>query len=381
MVQNQDHGGIKGKIRLAKPYLGNKQSLITLIEEVLDSGFLTQGKYVTQFEQEVAAYLGVKHAIAVSSGTAALHLALLALGIGPGDEVIVPTYTFPATANVVELVGAKPVLVDVDLDTYNIQVEHIRRAISLKTKAIIPVHLFGNPADMNPIMEIARAHGLAVIEDAAGALGSEYKGRKCGTIGTLGCFSFHPRKIITTGEGGMVVTDNDSLAERIRILRNHGMETVGSQHDFIVSGFNYRMNELEATLGVTQMHEIQEIIDERQRFADLYRDLLKDLSNVSLQKVLPDCTTVWQAFVIHFNDRNIDPVLKTLRNAGIEANIGTHALHLLQFYRDKYGYDPSDCPNAAELYSQGLALPFYNGMTLESSEQVVRTLRKAMDED
>jgi len=377
MVQEQTPGDIK--IRLAKPYLGDRQDLIALIEEVLDSGFLVQGKNVACFERQVAEYLGVKHAIAVSSGTAALHLSLIALGVGDGDEVIVPAYTFPATANVVELVGARPVLVDVDLETYNVLVEQIEGAISPKTKAIIPVHLFGNPADMDSVMEIAVEHNLSVIEDAAGALGSEYKGRKCGTIGTFGCFSFHPRKVITTGEGGMVVTDNAALAEQIRILRNHGMQTNGSQHEFVAAGFNYRMNELEAALGIVQMQEIDKIIAERQRLAELYVGLLKDAPGVIFQKTLPDSLSVWQAFVIHFNDGDVALLLETLRNARIEANIGTYALHLLQFYRDKYAYDSSDYPNAAELYSQGLALPIYDDMSVESVKQVTAVLKGDME--
>ncbi|MEM2001617.1 MAG: DegT/DnrJ/EryC1/StrS family aminotransferase [Thermoproteota archaeon] len=367
---------MRGKIRLSKPYLGDKQRLISLLEEALDSGFLVQGKYVAQFEQQIADYLGVKHAVAVSSGTAALHLALIALGIGPGDEVIVPAYTFPATANVVELVGARPVLVDVDLETYNIQVEQIEKALSPNTRAIIPVHLFGNPVNMDPIMEIAKRHNLWVVEDAAGALGSTYKGKKCGTIGHLGCFSFHPRKIITTGEGGMVVTDNDELANRIRILRNHGIQMDGSQIDFIAAGFNYRMNELEAILGIIQMREIQRIITERQRLADLYMDALRGTVDIVFQKILPNCTTVWQAFVVRFKDRDRDSIIKILQNASIESNIGTYALHILKFYSKKYGYKPLDYPNALNLCSRSLALPFYNGMVHENVMQVVDTLRE-----
>ena len=381
MVQEQNARGIDIHVRLSRPYLGDKRRLMSLIEEVLDSGFLVQGKYVAQFEQQVADYLGVKHAIAVSSGTAALHLSLIALGLGAGDEVIVPTYTFPATANVVELVGAKPVLVDVDLETYNIQVEEIERAISTNTKAIITVHLFGNPADMDPIMEIAKKHDLWVIEDAAGALGSTYKGRKCGTIGHVGCFSFHPRKIITTGEGGMVVTNEDDVAEQIRSLRNHGMKVIGEKIDFIAAGFNYRMNELEAVLGIIQMRDIQEIISERQRLAGLYMDALKSVPGIAFQKILPDCTTVWQAFVVRFRDRDSGPILKFLRDANIEANIGTYAIHLLQCYSEKYGYKPTYYPNAAELWDRTIALPFYNGMTFQDVMDVVKTLEVVLNEN
>ena len=377
MVQEKAARNIDIQIRLSRPYLGDKYKLMSLIEEVLDSGFLVQGRYVAQFEQRVADYLGVKHAIAVSSGTAALHLSLIALGIGLGDEVIVPAYTFPATANVVELIGTKPVLVDVDLETYNIQLEQIERAISTNTKAIIPVHLFGNPVDMGPIMEIAKKHNVWVIEDAAGALGSTYKSQKCGTIGHLGCFSFHPRKIVTTGEGGMVVTNNDDIAEQVRSLRNHGMKVIGEKVDFITAGFNYRMNELEAVLGIIQIEEIQKVISERQRLAELYMDALTSIPSIEFQKVLPNCTTVWQAFVVRFRNRDGGSILKFLRGANIEANIGTYALHLLKFYVDKYGYKLSDYPNAAELYSRSLALPFSNGIALEDIVQVVDTLKES----
>jgi perosamine synthetase len=379
MVQEQKPNAMK--VRLSKPHLGNKQNLIGVIEDILDSGFLVQGKYVCRFEQEVAGYLGVKHGVAVSSGTAALHLSLVVLDIGPGDEVVVPAYTFPATANVVELVGAKPVLVDVDLDTFDIQVERIKEAITSKTKAIIPVHLFGNPADMDRICEISRTYGLTVIEDAAGALGSKYKGRNCGTIGTLGCFSFHPRKIITAGEGGMVVTDDDRLAERIRSFRNHGIQTMRFHHDFIAAGFNYRFNELGAALGINQMNEIQNIIEERQRLAKSYMDFLKSIPGISFQKTLPGATTIWQSFVIRYQMKDIGSILERLRKAGIEATIGTYAIHLLQFYKKKYHYKPSDYPNTAVFYSQNIALPFYNGMPLEIIEQVVATLREVGDED
>ncbi len=375
MVQKQN------VVRLSKPYFGNKQKLVAMIEDILESGIFVQGKYVSYFEKMVAEYLGIKNAIAVSSGTAALHISLVALGIGPGDEVIVPAYTFPATANVVELVGAKPVFVDVDKDTYNISIEQIERSITKRTKAIIPVHLFGNPADMDPIMEIAKSYNLYVIEDAAGALGSTYKGKKCGTIGDLGCFSFHPRKIVTTGEGGMVVTNDDNLANKVRILRNHGMEIRGSKIDFIDAGFNYRMNELEAILGIVQMEIIEEIVEERQNLANLYMDALRDISGISFQKVLSNCTTSWQAFVIRLDVNDNTSILKLLREANIEVNIGTYALHLLHFYFNKYGYKPLDYPNAAALFAKSLALPFYNGISTTDIFKVVETCRRIVNEN
>jgi dTDP-4-amino-4,6-dideoxygalactose transaminase len=361
------------QIRLAKPYIEDLGKVYSLFEEILKSGFLMQGRFVPLFEEMIAQYLNIKHAIAVNSGTSALHLSLLAVGIGPGDEVIVPAYTFPATVNVVEIVGAKPVLVDVDLDTYNISIQKIQESISPSTKAIIPVHLFGNPADMDPIMEIAEKHKLWVIEDSAGALGSTYKARKCGTIGHLGCFSFHPRKLITTGEGGMVVTNDDILAERIRSLRNHGIEKKNNI-DFVVPGFNFRMSELQAALGVAQMKEIDKMIEERRQLAGFYQKFLREMGEIVLQKVLPSSTSVWQAFVVRLIYHDNSQIIKDLSEHNIESTIGTYAIHMLSFYRKKYGFKPDDFPNAYELYIRNLALPFYNGLSLEDMQKVADTL-------
>lgn len=379
MVQGQDLSRVK--IRLSKPYFGDKKNLMTMIEDILESGFLVQGNYVAQFEKRVPDYLEVKHAVAVSSGTAALHIALVALGIGPGDEVIIPAYTFPATANVVELVGGKPVFVDIDLNKYTIQADNIAKVISPRTKAIIPVHLFGNPSDMDPIMELARTHGLAVLEDAAGALGSEYKREKCGTIGTLGCFSFHPRKIITTGEGGMIITKDDLLAESLRRLRNHGMKAAGPVYDLVTPGFNYRLSEIGAALGMSQVNDLQDRIRGRQKLAGYYQDLLGHIPEVSVQRAPADATVAWQAFVVRLRERKNGPIINRLREKGIETTIGTYALHVLKFYQNKYHFLPSDYPNAAILFTECLALPFYNGMSMEMIDEIVKALKETLDEN
>ena len=379
MVQGQDLSRVK--IRLSKPYFGDKQNLMTMIEDILECGFLVQGNHVAQFEKRVAEYLGVNHAVAVSSGTAALHIALVALGIGPGDEVIVPAYTFPATANVVERVGGEPVFMDIDLNTYTIQADNITKAISPRTKAIIPVHLFGNPSDMDLIMEVASARGLSVVEDAAGALGSEYKREKCGTMGTLGCFSFHPRKIITTGEGGMVVTGDDLLVESLRRLRNHGMKAAGPVLDLVMPGFNYRLSETGAALGLSQVNDLQDRIIERQKLARYYKNLLEHIPEVSVQSAQVGATEAWQAFVVRLRERKNGPIIKRLKEKGIETTIGTHALHVLRFYQKKYDFLPSDYPNAARLFAECLALPFYNGMSLQMIEEVVKVLKETLDEN
>lgn len=379
MVQGQNLSRVK--IRLSKPYLGDKQNLMTMIEDILEHGFLVQGNYVGKFEKQVADYLGVKYAVAVSSGTAALHIALVALGIGPGDEVIVPAYTFPATANVVEIVGAKPIFVDVDLHTYNVDIEEIEKVISARTKAIIPVHLFGNPAEMDSIQKIGKDHGLAVIEDAAGALGSTYRGKKCGTSGTMGCFSFHPRKIITTGEGGMVVTMDDLLVESLRGLRNHGMKAAGPVFDLVTPGFNYRLSEIGAVLGMSQVNDLQARIRGRQKLAGYYKNLLEHIPEVSVQSAQAGATVAWQAFVVRLCERKNGPIIKRLKEKGIETTIGTYALHVLKFYQKKYHFLPSGYPNAVRLYTECLALPFYNGMSLEMIEEVVKALKETLNEN
>ncbi len=364
------------KIRLSKPYYGDVKKLKKMIDEIIESGYLVQGKYVEQFEGMVADYLGVKHAVAVSSGTAALHLAALSIGISPEDEVIVPAYTFPATANVIELIGAKAVLVDVDADTYNICPKKIEEKITEKTKAIMPVHLFGNPVDMDEIMGIANKYGLKVIEDSAGAFGTEYKGRKCGAIGDVGCFSFHPRKLITTGEGGMVVTNNDEIAEKVMVLRNHGISYRQSGIDFVVAGFNYRMNEIEAAMGIVQLEKINEIIKERERVYSEYIKLLKDIPFVVPQLVREGNKAVLQAFVIKLENMSNKEVISKLIESGVEANIGTYALNELSYYKAQEG----ECPVSSKLYKSCVALPFYNEMSREEIEKVVVELKNILEE-
>ncbi|HOK79241.1 MAG TPA: DegT/DnrJ/EryC1/StrS family aminotransferase [bacterium] len=372
---------MKKKIRLSRPCIENKDAVLDLARKILETGFFTQGKYVSLFENQIARYLGIKYAIAVSSGTAALHLSLIATGIKPGDEVIVPAYTFPATANGVELLNAKPVLVDVDLDTFNISTNQIETRITSRTKAIIPVHLFGNPANMDEILSMAKKYNLWVIEDAAGAFGSIYKGKKCGTIGNVGCFSWHPRKLITTCEGGMIVTNNCKIAEAVYILRNHGIKKVGSHYDLAIPGFNYRMNELEAILGLVQMKKIKKRLKERQKLAAFYLRKLNNIEEIAVQKVYPDCINSWQAFVIRFlNAKDQKLVMKKFQELHIETGIGTYALNLLSFYSSKYNLQPSSYPNAKNLYSNSLAIPFYNGMKRTDACLVVKILKDFLHE-
>lgn len=369
------------EIRLSKPSVVDRRNVISLFKKILDNGFFVQGKYVSDLERIFSNYLKSRHAIAVSSGTAALHLSLLALGLKKTDEVIVPAYTFPATANVIEIVGAKPVIIDVDINTYNIDTRLIEKYITRRTKAIIVVHIFGNPANMTEIMKIARKHGIYVIEDAAGALGSKFKGTNCGTIGDIGCFSFHPRKIVTTGEGGMIVTDNEDFAEKILMLRNHGIRRTHSETEIVLPGFNYRMNEFEAILGIAQMKKIECLIRERQRLARIYRREFSKMRNIKCQVVSKNSTNSWQAFVIRLlNVHRTDCVIKKMKEKGIEVNLGTYAIHLLKYYREKYKIVPSDYPNATSLYYSSLAVPFYNGLRETIIKKVVKSLKEVLYE-
>ena len=360
-------------IRLTIPEIGEEE--VQAVAKVLHSGYLVQGEHVHEFERLVAEYVGVRHAVAVSSGTAALHLALLALDIGPADEVIVPDFTFPATANVVELARAKPVLVDIDLATYNVDVRQIRSAITKRTKAIMPVHLFGQPADMEPILQIAQEYGLFAIEDAACALGAEYHGRKCGAMGHIGCFSFHPRKAITTGEGGMLVTDDDAAAERVRRLRNHGVVTVDGHNCFELAGFNYRMTDFQGALGAVQMRRLEGIIARRIELAGLYDQALARMPSIVRPVKMDGVRHIWQSYVILVNEGvRRDGVLKNLREQGIEATIGTYALSVQPHYAGMGGV----LPNSHRAYAQSLCLPLHTRMSAADVEEIGECLERAV---
>lgn len=361
-------------IRLVIPEIGDEE--IAAVAEVLRSGYLVQGQHVAGFERLVADYIGVRHAVAVSSGTAALHLALAALEIGPGDEVLVPDFTFPATANAVALLGATPVLVDVDPATANVRPEAMAAALSPRTRALLPVHLFGQPADMQPILELAAAHDLPVIEDAACALGAAYHGRFCGTLGRLGCFSFHPRKAITTGEGGMIVTDDDALAERLRLLRNHGMTPGPGGMSFTLPGFNYRLTEMQGALGEVQMGRLETIIAQRSALAELYQTALAGEPRLLRPQVIPDVRPVWQSYVLRLAEPlERAAVMARLRADGIESTIGTYAVSV----QPAFAAAGAVCPGSVEAYHRGLCLPLHSRMSAADVELVVDSLLRALE--
>lgn len=364
-------------IKLCVPSIGDEECLA--VERVLRNGQLVHGEECELFEQELGAYLGCQDVVVVSSGTAALHLALLAVGIGQGDAVIVPDFTFPATINVVELVGARPIFVDVDVETYNMTADNIRCAINEwqgpdKIKAIMPVHEFGCPADMTAIMKIAKEYNLLVIEDAACGLGAIHNGKKVGTLGQLGCFSFHPRKAITTGEGGAIVTNDAELAKKLRVWRNHGIQRDDNGIDFILPGFNYRMTNFQATLGRVQLLKFDSWLIERKRLHKIYSENL-----ISSKIFLPADVKghAWQTFMIRLSDLcDRNRIIEILKERGIETNIGANALHMLSYYAQKYNIDCEKAMgnNSEQLYKFGLALPLYQGLDSEMVECVCKEL-------
>jgi perosamine synthetase len=347
--------------RLSKPSISSQE--IQAVTKVLKSGFLVQGSHVAQFEQAICRYLDVDYAVAVNSGTSALHLALLVLEIGPGDEVIIPDYTFPATANVIALTGARPVVVDIEPKTLNIDPAQIESRITKKTKAIMPVHIFGQSAEMDPILAMARKYKLKVIEDAACALGAIYKKRLCGTMGDVGCFSFHPRKVITTGEGGIIVTRHKKLADQLKILRNHGMIYQDNKVDFACPGFNYRMTEIGGAIGLVQMKKLNRVILNHQKIAKLYIKNLSDCPEVTLPHVESFNNHVFQSFAILLKDaRRRDQLIAFLKQRNIESNFGTYALHQLRFYKEQYRLNKASFPVAEDISKRAVALPLFEGL-------------------
>ncbi|HET8527383.1 MAG TPA: DegT/DnrJ/EryC1/StrS family aminotransferase [Gaiellaceae bacterium] len=353
----------RADVRLAKPPVGEEE--LAEIREVLESGQLTMGPKVLEFERLLAPLAGTPHAVAVSSGTAALHVAILALGIGPGDEVLVPSYTFPATGNVVALAGATPVLVDVDPLTMNIDPADAARRVTPRTKAVLAVHLFGRPARLEELPA-----GLAVVEDAAGALGARRGERPCGSLGALACFSFHPRKIVTTGEGGAVTTGDDALAERARSLRHHGWTPSDAYVDMPAPAFNYRLSDVLAALGVPQLRRFDELYEAYDRVARGYTERLAGIGGVVTPSTDSGDRHGWQAYVIQVDER--DRVLAGLRAEGIQCQIGTYALHRLGAYRDQAG----PFPGADAAFERALALPLHTGLGEDELDRVAQALDK-----
>ena len=357
------------------------------LKEPLMSGWLTSGPKVREFEQLFAERHGVKYALAVTSATTALHLALVALGIKEGDEVIVPAFTWVSTANVVLYCGAKVVFVDIDPFTFNINPEDLSKRITSKTKAIIPVHLFGLCADMDKIKEIAG--NIPLVEDGACAAGASYKGTPAGGLGTIGCFSFHPRKSVTTGEGGMITTNDDELAEIMGMLRNHGASISEEQRhhgakpymlpDFNALGYNYRMTDLQGAVGVVQIKKLDQFINEREKWANFYTKELDSIPWLRTPKHGADYKHGWQSFVT-FVDESKSPasrneIMELLQQQGISTRPGTHAIHMLNFYKEKFNIQPSDYPGAQAANNYSMSIPLHNRMVAEDFDYVVSVIK------
>ena len=366
------------KIPIAQPtFLGNEKAYVL---DAIDSGWVSSiGPYIDKFEAAFAGYHGVKHAIATHSGTSALHLALVAAGIEEGDEVIVPDLTFVATANSVRYCNAIPILTDVSNADWNISPEAIRGSLTAKTKAIIPVHLYGNPADMNAIMKIAGQEGLIVIEDCAEALGAEYNGKKVGTFGHISCFSFFGNKIITSGEGGMCITNDDALAERMRILRDHGMNR-SKKYFYDVLGFNYRMTNLQAALGLAQLEQVDKLILIRDEIYRAYQQALGSHPGIRLQEVHGQRHVNW-IFSLRMTGKTSeqrDEVMESLKHLGIDSRPVFYPISLMPFYKDPR-YKHGDSDHSMAIGREGISLPTFAGIGGEEIKFIADALLGIID--
>lgn len=360
-------------IPISKPTLrGNEK---TYVGDAIDSGWISSiGAYVDRFERSFADYIGVRHAIATHNGTIALHLALAASGITDGDEVIVPDLTFIATANAVNYCHAIPVLTDVELDDWNLSPSAVEHAITPKTKAIIPVHLYGNPARMDEIIRIAEDHHLLIIEDCAESLGAEYNGRKTGTFGDISCFSFFGNKVITTGEGGMCVTNNDELAEKMRILRDHGMNrTKKYWYDHL--GFNYRMTNVQAAIGLAQLEQLDSLLGTRDQIYHSYVDAFGKQSEFIMQETHLQRSINW-IFTLRMNgldEFRRDKVRELMKEREIDTRPVFYPIHLMPFYEPAQ-YHPSECPNSDLISAEGISLPTFIGLTSDEIQYIADSL-------
>ena len=368
-----------------KPFLSDEE-----VDEIVDtvrSGWLSMGPKTIRFENEFNNYIGSKRSISVSSWTAAGHLTLEAFGIKAGDEVIVPTMTFPATAEIVCYLGAKPVVVDVTEDTLNISVKEIEKAISPKTKAIIPVHYGGQPCDMDEILEIAQKYNLRVLEDAAHSLPATYKGKKIGTISDVTCFSFYATKTLSTGEGGMICTNNDELADRCSIMRLHGInrdawkrycESGSWYYEVVAPGFKYNFTDLQASLGLPQLKKVDYMWESRKRIAAKYTQALKDLDTIQLHTIKDDRESSWHLFPIRLYldrlNKTREQIIEELRENNIGVGVHFKPVHQHLYYSETFNLKDRDFPVASNVFPRLLSLPIYPGMNDQDVDRVINVL-------
>jgi len=369
------------KIDLSGPDI--TQAEIDSVVAVLQTPNLSLGPKLVEFETAFADYVGRRYAVAVNSGTSALHLCMLALGVGPGDEVITTPFSFIATTNCIFMVGAKPVFVDIDPVTYNIDVDRIEEKITSKTRALLPVEVFGNPHRIDDVYELARRHGLSCIEDSCEALGSIVNGRRVGTLGNASTFAFYPNKQMTTGEGGIIVTDDEDTAHLCASLRNQGRDINAGWLAHARLGYNYRLSDINCALGITQIRRIDEFVAKRRQVAQWYSELLKDGSGVVLPSEPSGCEISWFVYVIRLRDefstQDRDKVLSCLRENGIGCNNYFTPIHLQPYVAECLGCKEGDFPITEKISQRTIALPFYNNLTRQQVETVCSALKTALN--
>lgn len=374
-------------IPFSRPWIDETE--IEAVSQVLESKWISTGARVRDFERAFAEYLGVKHAIAVSSCTAALHLSLVVTGIGEGDEVLTTPYTFTATAEAIRYVGAKPVFVDINPETLNIDAAKIESVITPQTKAIIPVHIAGLPCDMDALQEICQNHNLVLIDDAAHAIPTQYHGKYIGSIGDLSAFSFYANKNMTTGEGGMITTNDDSYAETLRTMRLHGIDKDAWarqskrsiwRYDIASEGYKYNMTDIQAAMGLCQLMKLNKQHERRQKYAEIYSIELQKYTQIKTP-YHPEIANehAWHLYIIQLQSRNRDDFIESLREENIECSVHYIPLHLFEFYQKQYGYNVGDFPNAEEVFERVVSLPLHPGLTESDVSLVIDTIGRVLD--
>jgi len=369
------------QIYLSRPDITQKE--IDAVCEVLRSPNLSLGPKLTEFETAFAKYIGRKRAVAVNSGTSGLFLCMLALGIGEGDEVITTPFTFIASSNSIMMAGAKPVFVDIDPVTLNIDPAKIESKITDKTKAILPVAIFGSPANFDKICKIAQKHNLKIIEDSCEALGSALNGKKAGTFGTMSAFGLYPNKQITTGEGGVILTDDDRLADMCESLRNQGRGKGATWLEHERLGYNYRLSDINCALGIVQLSRVEEIKAKRKQVANWYQEMLSSDKRLIVPAEPPGCDVSWFVFVVrlagNFTLEHRNQILQEMRSRGVQVGNYFPPVHLQPFMANQFGYKPGDFPVTESVSKSTIALPFYNNLTKDQTAIVCKTLKEVLD--
>jgi len=368
------------EIPLARPDITPAE--IDAVVAVMKTPHLSLGPKLAEFETAFARYCGTQYAVAISSGTAALHLCMAAIGIRPGDEVISTPFSFVASSNCILFEGGRPVFVDIDPDTWNIDPARIEAAVTPRTRAIIPVDVFGQPADMDPILAVARKHGLRVVEDSCEALGARYHGRRAGALGDVGGFGFYPNKQITTGEGGMIVTNDEPIARVARSMRNQGRGEGAGWLTHERLGYNFRLSDINCALGLAQLRRIDEILARRARVAEMYLQRLAGDDRLRTQKIIPGVEMSWFVFVVRLADRyaeaDRDRIMGELRARNIGCNRYFTPIHLQPYMRERFGFKPGDFPVCEAVAARTIALPFYGTMTEAEVDAVCDVLKSLL---